>query len=179
MRRDKKAKKYAQALMVTALKIDAVNDVSESLRILANLVKNKVVFKVFFQSRKITSEGKKTILRKVLGEKCHSIVSELFVILAGKKEYHLLSPIASIFANLRIKEMNILPIKLVTAEKLHESEYQKMRESLENISGQTLEVDYQLNSEIIGGIKLQLGNIYMDNSIRGGMEKIRQQLIQE
>lgn len=179
MRRDKKAKKYAQALMVTASKVDAVNDVSESLRILANLVKNEVVFKVFFQSRKITSEGKKTILRKVLGEKCHSIVSELFVILAGKKEYHLLSPIASIFANLRIKEMNILPIKLVTAEKLHESEYQKMRESLENISSQTLEVDYQLNSEIIGGIKLQLGNIYMDNSIRGGMEKIRQQLIQE
>ena len=54
-----------------------------------------------------------------------------------------------------------------------------MSKELSNTVGSSLKFDYKVDEELIGGLKLQLGSIMIDTSIKNKLKKYHQLLLEK
>lgn len=176
MKVDRKAKKYATALLEVSRSINAVDEVHSSLGILKELYKKEATFRTFFLSRRLNSNQKIEIIESILGDSCHSLIITLFAILSDNREQNLLMDIAEAYEVLRTDELQILGATIFTAESLSEDDYNSIRESLAKSTGKKVEINSEVNPDLVGGLKLRLGNLFIDGSIRGRLDSLKREL---
>jgi F-type H+-transporting ATPase subunit delta len=63
------------------------------------------------------------------------------------------------------------------SNKLSESESQELKQSLESALGKSMDLNIKVDPNLIGGIKLRVGNKFMDASIQNQLENMRQSLL--
>ncbi len=176
MKVERKAKKYATALLEVSRSINAVDEVHSSLGILKELYKKEATFRTFFLSRRLNSNQKIEIIESILGDSCHSLIITLFAILSDNREQNLLLDIAEAYEVLRTDELQILGATIFTAESLSEDDYNSIRESLAKSTGKKVEINSEVNPALVGGLKLRLGNLFIDGSIRGRLDSLKREL---
>ena len=71
---------YAKSILAVAKKLNAMEDIMNSLNRVESWLKQDARFRAFLQSKKISSEQKKEILQKTLSDWCHAVVIEFLVI---------------------------------------------------------------------------------------------------
>jgi len=177
MRPNRKAKKYGEALFNAARKMGAVEEVCQSLFLVNQLLKRDASFRAFFNTRRIESDQKGTIVGKVLGSNSHPLVSTLFGILSEKREYDLMSAIQRWVASRRQRELNLLMVTAYTAKKLEKDEIGYITKVLESSMAKRVEISTEIDESLIGGIKLRMDNFFLDGSLHGQLEKMKTGLI--
>ena len=177
MRPNRKAKKYGEALFNAAKQIEAVEEVYQSLCFFINLLKRDAFFRAFFNTRRIESDQKGTIVGKVLGSNSHPLVSTLFGILSEKREYDLMSAIQRWVASRRQRELNLLMVTAYTAEELAKDEIGNITKVLESSMAKRVDISTEIDESLIGGIKLRMGNFFLDGTIHGQLERMKTGLI--
>jgi len=75
------------------------------------------------------------------------------------------------------RAQNRLPVELTTAYELSDDEARSIVEQIESASGRTVEATRSVDSSLIGGIVLQVGSFRADGSVRGRLERLRQELV--
>jgi F-type H+-transporting ATPase subunit delta len=100
----------------------------------------------------------------------------LFAILSDNREQNLLMDIAEAYEVLRTDELQILGATIFTAESLSEDDYNSIRESLAKSTGKKIEINSEVNPDLVGGLKLRLGNLFIDGSIRGRLDSLKREL---
>ncbi len=173
MRLNRQTKQYGEALFNASKKIDAVENVYSSLAVVVQLLKKDGAFRAFFHTRRIESDEKSAILERVLGNQSHPLVSSLFGILSEKREYRLFSGIYRWFSLRRQQELEILPVTAFTAESLAEDEIDAIRSSLESSMSKRVELSMEAEEALLGGMKLRMGNLFLDGSIRGRLDRLK------
>jgi len=176
VRIERKAKRYASVLLAVSRERNAVEEVYASLTLLSRFVKKEAVFRTFFLSHRLVADQKIEVLDAILEESCHPLAKALFGLLAERREQNLLSEIARVFEMMRADELQILEATAFTAEELLEDEYSAIRESLAGSTGQTVEFKAKVDPELLGGLKLRLGNLFIDGSIRGRLHSLKREL---
>ncbi len=101
------------------------------------------------------------------------LVSSLFGILSEKREYRLFSGIYRWFSLRRQQELEILPVTAFTAESLAEDEIDAIRSSLESSMSKRVELSMEAEEALLGGMKLRMGNLFLDGSIRGRLDRLK------
>ncbi len=177
MKPDLAAKQYTQALWTVAEKINATNDVLDSLTGLKNLLKTESVFRTFLQSANIKTDDKISILSDVFSGSISDLVLELIKLLDEAKEIALLGRIADHYIHLHQEKSNIVPVTVSSHTELEEEEVQSICTLLEKATGKTVAYSSSVDPSLLGGIKLRIGNIMVDGSLAIQMEKLRQKLI--
>jgi F-type H+-transporting ATPase subunit delta len=174
MRLNRQTKHYGEALFNASKKIDAVENVHHSLTLVTKLLKKDAAFRAFFHTRRIGNEEKSAILEKVLGEQSHPLMSSLFAILSEKREYHRsVFGIHRWFSLKRQQELEILPVTAFAAEALVQEDIDTIQSSLENSMSKRVELSVETEEALLGGIKLRMGNLFLDGSIRGRLERLK------
>ena len=176
MKVERKAKQYATALLEVSRSINPVDEVHSSLGVLKELYKKEATFRIFFLSRRLNSDQKIEIIESILGDSCHSLIITLFAILSDNREQNLLLDIAEAYEVLRTDELQILGATIFTAESLSEDDYNSIRESLAKSTGKKVEIISEVNPDLVGGLKLRLGNLFIDGSIRGRLDSLKREL---
>jgi F-type H+-transporting ATPase subunit delta len=69
-----------------------------------------------------------------------------------------------------------LTVELTTARELSDREAQGILEQIEQASGRTVEATRRVDADLIGGLVLQAGSMRVDASVRGRLERLRQEL---
>ena len=59
-----------------------------------------------------------------------------------------------------------------------EAELESIGKDLSLSMGSIIKIDYKVDKELIGGLKLQLGSFMIDTSIRNKLKKIEQRMIE-
>ena len=173
MRLNRQTKQYGEALFNASKKIDAVENVYHSLTLVVQLIKKDAAFRAFFHTRRIRSSEKSAILERVIGDEAHPLVSSLFGILSEKREYRLISGIYRWFSLRRKQELDILPVTAFIMEALSQDEIDNIRSSLENSISKRVELSMETEEGLLGGIKLRMGNLFLDGSIRGRLDRLK------
>ena len=177
MRPNRKAKKYGEALFNAARKMEAVEEVYQSLCLFISLLKRDAFFRAFFNTRRIESDQKSAIIDKVLGSNSHPLVSTLFGILSEKREYRLMSGIQCWVESRRQRELNLLLVIAYTAEKLDEDEINNISQVIESSMAKQVEMSTEIDESLLGGIKLRMDNLFIDGSLHGQLERLKIGLI--
>ena len=178
MKRRSNTKNLAAALLVVARKIDAVDEVQRSIKLVLELLKKDAQFRAFMQSKRFTTEQKTEVIRFGLKGACHPILQELLIIEIGENPTILLRDLSYFFNATVIDELNIVPVTAYVADELSVVEVADLQKILEKSIGKDTELDLKVDPSLLGGIKLRIENTYLDSSIKTKMDNLRKDLLQ-
>ena len=68
--------------------------------------------------------------------------------------------------------------KLISSKKLTEQELKSISLELSNVLGSSVNFDYRVDEELIGGFKMQIGSTMIDTSIKNKLKKYEQLMLE-
>ena len=178
MKRRSNTKNMAAALLIVARKIDAVDEVQRSIKLLLKLLKKDAQFRAFMQSKRFTTEQKTEVIRSSLRDACHPLLQELLIIEIDENPTILLRDLSYFFDAMAKDELNIVQVEAHVADELSVDEVADLQKTLEKSIGKNTELDLKVDPSLLGGIKLRIDNTYLDASIRAKMDNLRRDLLQ-
>src|SRR6185437_3636199 len=73
-------------------------------------------------------------------------------------------------------QAQVLDVELTTARELTDAEFQQIVTDIEKKSGRKVQATRSVVPDLIGGIVLQAGSMRLDASVRGRLDRLRQEL---
>jgi F-type H+-transporting ATPase subunit delta len=121
------------------------------------------------------SHVKADVLERVLGG-ADELVRNFLRLLVEKGRAAELREVVAEFEALVAAEERILDVELTTAHELSEQEFGRILGRIEDASGRRVQATRNVDPNLIGGIVLQAGSLRLDASVRGRLERLRQEL---
>ena len=81
------------------------------------------------------------------------------------------------FEALLARAQGRLTVELTTAVELSDEDARSIVETIERAAGRTVEATRSVDPSLIGGIVLDIGSFRADGSLRGRLERLRQELV--
>ncbi len=178
MKPNRKAKKYAEALLAVSKELDCIPRTGKSLRIIDQLVKQEKVFRAFFYTRRINPVEKVSILKSVLGDLINPVVYEFFALLAERNENQLFISVATAYENLQKESLNQINVTAYSIDEIDKETISNIVQGIEKTTGKKVELNSQSDKELLGGLKLRIGNTIFDGTIANQMAKMKKVLLQ-
>lgn len=173
-----RARQYAQALYAVAEDIQSQKEVLDALNLLVKLLKEDPHFRAFLLSKRMVNSEKVKIVESALGEHCHPLIIRFLGWLQGGKIILMLKAVAKAYQNQYETAMNILKVTAHVSDSLNTEQVTAMRESLNQALGKVTDLDVTVDPSLLGGIKLRIGNRFLDASIRTRVDNLRQDLLE-
>jgi F-type H+-transporting ATPase subunit delta len=115
-------------------------------------------------------------LADVVGEE-EPLFKNFLLVVAEKGRAGELDEIATEFERLIAREERRLTVELTTARELSDEEAAAIVAQIEKAAGRTVEATRTVDPDIVGGIVLTAGSLRADASVRGRLERLRQDLV--
>ena len=171
-------KKYALSLYQVGKKENALDEIQKGIHVVNSLYKSSNTFRYFLLTKKITDNDKKVVLSNILKEHCSTYVLELISIIIEKGDIKSLNAIINRFFIVLHNESDIIPVKVITSSALNDSEMQILINNIESKLNKKVSAKNEVDPDIIGGVKLMIGNKVVDGSISHQLRKIKYTLEQ-
>jgi F-type H+-transporting ATPase subunit delta len=124
----------------------------------------------------LDAEAKTSVLGELLGD-ADELFRNFLQLVAEKGRIGEIEEIGREFERLSAEEEGVLKVELTTAVDLSEPEAETIVRQIEEASGRTVEATRGVDPALVGGIVLQIGSMRLDASVRGRLERLRQELV--
>ena len=104
-------------------------------------------------------------------------VYNLIGLVQRRRRLESITDIASQFRRLYNRKEGIVEAVATSAAELDEREVAALRTRLEKMTGGRIELSLAVDPSLLGGIQVRLGDLLMDGSARGRLERLRGQLV--
>jgi F-type H+-transporting ATPase subunit delta len=171
-------KKYAKALYNVAFQQKNLKEVCKRINYIVNVMKAVPEFSQLLQTHQVSTETKITILKNVLQDNISSLEIEL---ISDILEYHnilIFSDIAKHFEYLIETDSNIVNMTITSASELSVDEIQHITSNIESQLNKKVDVQTETDKSLIGGVRLRVGNIVIDNTISRRLDMLKNTLTQ-
>jgi F-type H+-transporting ATPase subunit delta len=98
-------------------------------------------------------------------------------LLLRRGRIRLASGIAREFRRLVQRASGIVPATVMSASELSPAEEDAIRARLEKMTGGKVELAFELDPSLIGGVAVRIGDRMIDASVRGRLERLREHLM--
>jgi F-type H+-transporting ATPase subunit delta len=169
------AEVYARSLFEVAQENDKLDVIHEELGQFADVLAESRPLQLFFFSPYFSSEEKKDGIAKIIeGGDEHFV--RFLELLAERHRMPALFRIRRVFDGMWAEERKLLAVTITSAVELDKDIQDDIRKKIEEQTGRTVEFDAKIDPDLLGGLKLQVGNFVMDASVRSRLEKLRKQV---
>ncbi len=127
------------------------------------------------ENPEIDHRSKQAALGELLGGG-DELVRNFLLVLVEKGRATELEEIFREFEALVAAEEKRLEVELTTAYELEEDEAKEILEQIERTSGRQVDATRKVDPSLIGGFVLQAGSLRVDASVKGRLERLRQDL---
>ena len=122
------------------------------------------------------SSTKGSILADLAGDD-EPLFKNFLLLVAEKDRAGELEEIAREFERLMAREERRLDVELITARELTDDEAEAIVKQIEKAAGRKVDATRSVDPELVGGIVLNAGSYRADASVRGRLERLRQELV--
>ena len=105
-------------------------------------------------------------------------VQKFLLLLIEKRRIFFVNKIIESFLRLCSQKRGEIKASLISSKELSQTELNDISTDLSKSMGSTLKFDYKVDKELIGGLKLQLGSIMIDTSIKNKLKKYEQAMLE-
>lgn len=123
----------------------------------------------------VESSAKGDVLAKIAAG-ADELVANFVRLVAEKGRAAELPQIVGELDALVAAENQVLDVELTTAHELTDEFFKTILERIEQASGRRVQASRSVDPDLIGGIVLQAGSLRLDASVRGRLERLRQEL---
>ena len=166
---------YARALFGAARDAGRLEQVSADLAAVAAAVEDVPELDAFLRNPEVDSAGKAGVLEEIAKD-ADGLVRNFLRLAAEKGRAGEIVEMSAELEALVARAQNRLTVELQTAHELTDEEAASIVKTIEEASGREIEATRSVDVDLIGGIVLQVGSFRADGSVRGRLERLRQEL---
>ncbi|MDX6488608.1 MAG: F-type H+-transporting ATPase subunit delta [Gaiellaceae bacterium] len=167
---------YARALFDAAKDRDRLAQVREDLADFVAAVEEVPELRSLLRDPVLDPKEKAAALDSILGG-VDELVRNFLLLVAEKNRTAQIEEIAHEFDRLVAAEERRLEVELTTAFELSDSEAKSIVAQIEEASGRQVDATRSVDPDLIGGLILQAGSMRVDASVRGRLNRLRQDLV--
>ena len=148
----------------------------EALGDFAAAVEQSPELAAVLRNPQIESQRKAGILADIAGDE-EPLFTNFLRLVAEKGRAAEVEEIAREFERLMAREERRLTVELTTARELTDKEAAAIVAQIEKAAGRKVEATRGVDPDLVGGIVLRAGSYRVDASVRGRLERLRQELV--
>lgn len=170
------AYRYAKALIDFAIEQKVVDDVNNDMKLFTEVCDQNSEFEAVMANPIVRHDKKKTILKNIFESRVNPVTYSIFDVLTRKNRESLIKAIAVEFQKLFVLLNNIEEASVTTVEPLTATQREEFIKLVKDASGKTVELKEKIDSELIGGYVLRVGDTQIDTSVRKKINDLKLEL---
>ena len=167
---------YAEALLAAAKDAKQLDRVREEFGDLAAAVEQSEELRRFLRNPQIESRLKRETVEELLAD-ADERFANFARLLAEKGRIGELEEVHREFERLLAAEEQVLEVDLTTAVELTDEEEKSIVADIEKATDRRIEATRHVDPSLIGGMVVQVGSLRLDGSVRGRLDKLREELL--
>lgn len=171
------AKRYALALFQLAKEHQLLEQVEVEIRVVKDVFANNPDMNAVLKSPKLSKEKKKEILKEVFASASPYVQNTLMILIDAHREDEI-PEVAEGFIELANEERGVADAKVYSVRPLTDPEREALSLSFaKKVGKKSLRIENIVDSNLLGGIKLRIGNRIFDGSLRGKLDRLERKLL--
>ena len=171
------ARRYATAIFQLAGEQGAVDQVGSELRILSDAIEDNESALNFFLSPVVERAQKEQTLTAAFEGKAHPIALHAMLLLVRKRREALLRQIVREYGALELAARGLEPLTITSAKPLEAAELRQLVAQLEKIYDKKFEITQRVQPDLIGGVRILMGDRRVDGSVEGRFQELARTLM--
>ncbi len=173
------SERYSRALFEVSIESKDLDKVEYDMKNFKTLLDRTLEIKNFIEDPS-KSINQQNIFINLLAEKLDFTknLKNFFLLLIEKRRIFFVEKICESFLKLCSKKRGEIKASLISSKELSQSELEEISKEFSKTMGLILKFDYKQDANLIGGLKLQLGSIMIDTSIRNKLRKYEQAMLE-
>ncbi|MFN3921073.1 MAG: ATP synthase F1 subunit delta [Caldimicrobium sp.] len=172
------ALKYAKGLFIAAKELNKVEEFGKELRELMKVLKENPEVLQVLQNPVYPPDIKMEILQELV--RFYKVSSELerfLVLLVERRRIQYIEEIVLMYQTLLDEELGVARGEVISAFALSEEEKKVLEEALKEVLKKEVILEVKVDPEIIGGVKVKIGDYIWDGSLKSQLEKFKEIII--
>ncbi|HSD82266.1 MAG TPA: F0F1 ATP synthase subunit delta [Anaerolineae bacterium] len=165
------ARPYAVAVFRLAKEKNALAKWSEMLSLAAGVAADDQM-RNLVEDPKLASADLERLFLSICGDKIDASGTNLIKLLVEYGRLALLPEIAAAYEELKAQDEGTLEAEITAAAKLDDTQVKTLVSQLQARFGKKVEASVKVDPEIIGGIKIVVGDTVIDASVRGRLQEL-------
>tara|TARA_B110001452_G_C15090021_1_gene380327 strand:+ start:321 stop:830 length:510 start_codon:yes stop_codon:yes gene_type:complete len=158
------------------LELDAVE---KNVNELLNVYSTSEDLKNFIENPTQSQLSQIDVLNKISTQmNLSKIVKNFLSVLVIKRRIFFINKIFLKFLTITSKQRGELKASLVSSKNLTNSELESLNRDLSETMGTTIALEYKVDENLIGGLKIQIGSLMIDSSIKNKLRKYEQTMLE-
>ncbi len=173
------ARRYARALFEVALKQGLLQQTADDLSSLRALLEQSSELRAFFYSPLIPRDRKIARLREAFSAQIQPHTLRLLELLVEKRREKFFEAVGEEFQKLQEAHQGIARATIESAAPLTEAEQNALVQKLQQSTGKRIIPTFEVNPDLIGGVRVQIGDYQIDGTLRGALDRLRDHIMLE
>ncbi|MGE5473506.1 MAG: F0F1 ATP synthase subunit delta [Ignavibacteriales bacterium] len=167
-------KRYAEALIRIGVDKNLIDTFKADMESIEKTIAENIELKKFLNNPSLKSSSKKEVIEKIFGKEAHKDTVNFIKILVDKGRMKNFSEIIEQYSLLADEIKKCLNLKVISSEALSDSQIKKLGEKLRVVYGsQSVKVDNIIDSSILGGVVVKIGDKMIDGSVKGKLDRMQ------
>ncbi|WP_261131054.1 F0F1 ATP synthase subunit delta [Bacillus sp. Marseille-Q3570] len=180
MSKDKEvvAKRYAAALFEVVRERNALDQVEKELISVKTVIQENEQLLTILNHPKISIDDKKALLSKLFGNQVSEVVHNTLLLMVDRKREAMIPNMVGQYIQLANEERGVADATVYSVRILTDEEQQAISKTFaERLNVKELRVENVIDQDLVGGIKVKIGNRIFDGSVNGKLNRIQRQLV--
>lgn len=169
------ARPYAKAVFDSALAKNTLPAWSKSLKQLGVIAGNSEM-KRLLQNPLVTKKTLVDLFIDLAGPELSQDAKNLIDLLAERKRLNLLPEISKVFEKCLADHERMIEVKVVSAYPIDETRMRKLQGALQTYLKRQVTLQQSLDSALVGGAIIYAGDLVIDGSLRGKLNRLSERL---
>jgi F-type H+-transporting ATPase subunit delta len=173
------SERYGLALFELSNESSELNIVEKNVNDLLQVYRSNDNLEYFIKNPTEKIQDKLKVISKISDTmNLTKILKNFLSILITKQRIFFLDKILNSFLKLCAKKRGELNASLVSSKNLSNEELKSISNELSKAIGSTINLSYKVDEELIGGLKIQLGSLMIDSSIKNKLKKYEKLMLE-
>ncbi len=170
-------RRYATAVFNAATKAGVVDRVESDLGLVSFVVETSPALMQAVRSPLVPNAKKHDVLNAIFGDKVHKITLSYLLLLVDKRREEAIALTEQEYVDLANDARGIITAQVVSAVKLSQDEENAIKAKITAMTGKSVQLEKTVDTGIIGGITVRIGDTVHDGSIKGQLKALRDRLL--
>ena len=175
MKEARPALRYAKAILDLAKENGVESDVNNDLKLIVETIKGSDDLDAMLKSPVIKGSDKKNVLNALFNDKTNTITKGLFNLLADNQRISILETVAKQYSVIYDHDKSVQTASVTTVVPLTKELEQKIQDKIVALTGNSATIENKIDTSIIGGFILRVGDIQYDASISNQFKELQKE----
>ena len=171
------SRRYTTAIFDLANEQGQITPVAGDIEAIAHLLNQSDELVTSLEDPALPLKERHVLLQALFQGKVEPLTFTFLLFLAERKRLNLLGPICTLFAKLYRNSQGIVDIKVTGSHAMDPLQLQTICDQFKSMVNKAIQSQYEIDPSLLGGFKIQIGDLIYDLSVHSKLKRLRGQFI--